>query len=111
MYLEDLYSSESIALDKLLYVGLKYQIKPNERWEPDPGDVERKRRYLINAYHKFKELAERENIENFAEFDNRYAIHYMCEEWFEELIKILEKGGSEDVLRDVCNTYKKMGTQ
>lgn len=111
VYLEDLYSSESIALDKLLYVGLKYQIKPNERWKPDPRDVERKRRYLINAYHKFKELAERENIENFAEFDDRYAIHYMCEEWFEELIKILEKGGSEEVLRDVCNTYKKMGTQ
>lgn len=109
VYLEDLYSSESIALDKQLYLALKRRKGPEARKESKQAVEKRKRRYLTDAYRKFQEIVDREKIGNFADYDNKYSIHYMCAEWLEELIVLLKEDDSDGILKDVRNTCKKMG--
>lgn len=108
VYLEDLYSSESIALDKQLYLALKRRKGLEARKESKQAAAIRKRIYLTSAYKKFQEIVERENIGNFAEYDNKYSIHYMCAEWLDELIELLKEDDSDGILKDVRNTCKKL---
>ncbi|MDE7418533.1 MAG: DUF1186 domain-containing protein [Lachnospiraceae bacterium] len=110
VYLEDLYSSESIELDKMLYLALKHRAIPIWNREPEQVVTKRMRRYLTDAYRKFLEIVEREHIQNFLEYDNKYSIHYLCVEWFSELIDLLKEDDRENVLKDVRETCKKMGT-
>ncbi|MDE5824697.1 MAG: DUF1186 domain-containing protein [Lachnospiraceae bacterium] len=110
VYLEDLYSSESIELDKLLYLALNHRVIPIWNREPEQIVAKRMRRYLTDAYRKFLEIVEREHIQNFSEYDNKYSIHYLCVEWFSELIDLLKEDDRENVLKDVRETCKKMGT-
>lgn len=109
VYLEDLYSSESIELDKLEYLALKHRVIPIWNREPDSVVERRKRRYLTDAYKKFQEIAARENIKDFEEFDSRFSIHYTCVEWFGELMGLLKEDDSEGILKDVRKTCKAMG--
>ncbi|MDE6055420.1 MAG: DUF1186 domain-containing protein [Lachnospiraceae bacterium] len=109
VYLEDLYSSESIELDKMLYLALKQRAIPIWNREPEQVVTKRTRRYLTDAYRKFLEIVEREHIQNFSEYDNKYSIHYLCVEWFSELIELLEDDDRDKILKDVRETCKKMG--
>lgn len=111
VYLEDLYSSESIELDKLLYLALRHRSIPLLKREPGHVVARRKRSYLTDAYKRFVKIVEKEEIQSFSEYDSRYAIHYMCEEWFGELIQLLECEDRDNILGDVRETCKKMGTE
>ena len=110
VYLEDLYSSESIELDKLLYLALNHRAIPIWKREPDQIVAKRKRRYLTDAYRKFLDIVEKEHVQSFLEYDNKYSIHYLCVEWFSELIDLLNEDDRDNVLNDVRETCKKMGT-
>lgn len=111
VYLEDLYSSEMIELDKLLYLALKRRRIPMKKREPDQVVARRKIRYLTDAYRKFLEIVERDQIQSFSEYDSKYSIHYLCEEWLGELIELLEDDDRDNILGDVRETCKKMGTE
>lgn len=109
VYLEDLYSSESIALDKLVYLALKHRIIPMWEREPEQVVVKRKRRYLTEAYNQFVAIVERDQIQSTSEFNSRYAIHYLCEEWLSELVDLLKEDDKDNLLKDVRAFCKKMG--
>lgn len=108
VYLEDLYSTESIEFDKLLYLALRQREIPI--WMKESEDVERqrKRAYLTEAFHRFVKIVEEEKIGDFAEYDSRYAIHYSCDQWMGELWELLEERDEEGIRDDVRETYKKM---
>ena len=111
VYLEDLYSSESIELDKLLYLALNHRVIPMWRAEPERIVAKRRRRYLTDAYRKFLEIVEKEQVQNFLEYDSKYSIHYSCEERFRVLLELLEEEDRDNILSDVRETCKKMGTK
>ncbi len=109
VYLEDLYSAESIAIDKIVYLALRARPMPLGQREPDSVIARRRRRYLTDAYRQFVAIVEREQIQSFSEYDSRYAIHYPCGEWLLELIELLEEDDSEGILKEVRKTCKNMG--
>lgn len=108
IYLEDFYSQESIEIDKLLYLAMKHRVIP--LWEREPKEVatRRERIYLADAYKRFKEFIEREKIASFSEYDDKYAIHYFCDEWIGRLCELLEESDEEGLLGDVREIRQKM---
>lgn len=111
VYLEDLYSSESIEIDKLLYLALRHRAIPIWNRESDTVVAKRKARYLTDAYRKFQEIVAREHIQRFSEYDSKYSIHYPCVEWIGELTGLLEEDDSEGILKEVRKTYQDMGKE
>ena len=109
IYLEDFYGSESIEIDKLLYLALKHRAIPVWRSEPEGVADQRKRVYLTAALKKFMEFVERENIKSFSEYDEKYSIHYFCEEWLGALRELLREKDEEGILNTVCELFDKMG--
>lgn len=109
IYLEDFYSQESIEIDKLLYLALKHRVIPIFQREPQEVVSQRQAVYLTDAFNRFKEIIERENIQSFSEYDSRYSIHYFCEEWTEELCSLLqerEEWGILQQVKKVCERLK-----
>ena len=108
IYLEDFFDSESIEIDKLIYLALKHRPYPIWRKEPDEVVENRTRVYLSEAFLKFAEKAEKENIKTLQAYNDKYAIHYQCEEWLESLLMLLKKSGDKAFHKTVSACYKKM---
>ncbi|MDE6219567.1 MAG: DUF1186 domain-containing protein [Lachnospiraceae bacterium] len=111
VYLEDLYSKEIIEIDKLLYLALKHRVIPIWKREPEQVVANRKRRYLTDAFLKFQEFVEREQIHSFLEYDSKYSIHYPCTQWFDELLELLKEDDRDGILENVRSTFNNMEMQ
>ena len=109
IYLEDYYSHESIAIDKLLYLALKHRAIPLWRREEKSVVYNRRRVYLSAAYGRFRTLLEEEGIKSFQEYDRKHSIHYYCQDWLEVLQELLEKEDPEGILEDVRGLCEDMG--
>ena len=68
----------------------------------------RKRIYLSEAFAKFREKVEKEDIKTFREYDEKYSIHYQCREWMGVLQMLLEKNGDCELLEAVSQCRKNM---
>ena len=107
VYLEDYYDAESIEIDKLLYLGLKHRI--GLIWLRDEKKENiRCREYLKLAFSMFMDKVKRENIKTFEEYDQRFSIHYFCEEWIEKLLKLLQDDGNKTLYHDVKECKREM---
>lgn len=108
IYLEDFYDAESIETDKLLYLALNQ--RPFLIWSREPEEVVHKRKlaYLSEAFSKFSERVEREQISTFQEYDEKYSIHYPCGEWIGTLRELLRENGDRKLGRKVSECCKKM---
>ena len=108
IYLEDFFDSESIEIDKLIYLALNY--RPIPIWQSEAEDAvdNRKRVYLSEAFKKFREKVKREGIKTVREYDEKYSIHYQCREWIEVLQTLLEESGDSELLEDVSQCCKNM---
>lgn len=108
IYLEDFFDSESIEIDKLLYLALMH--RPTPIWQREADEVvnNRKRIYLSEAFAKFKKKIEKEDIKTFQEYDEKYSIHYQCREWLGNLRMLLQKSGDGELLESVTQCCKKM---
>ena len=67
----------------------------------------RKKVYLSEAFSKFLEKTEKEGIKTFQEYDEKYIIHYPCEEWLQVLRSLL-KNDDKDLFDSVTACCKKM---
>lgn len=108
IYLEDFYDSESIEIDKLLYLALMHRPIPIWRREPKEVVENRQRAYLCEAFVKFTEKAQKENIGTFKEYDETYSIHYFCEEWLNVLLALLKKNDDKNLRSAVAKCRRKM---
>lgn len=108
IYLEDCFDSESIEIDKLLYLALRH--RPIPMWQREEEELvdNRKRIYLSEAFAKFGEKVEKEDIKTFREYDEKYSIHYQCREWMGVLQMLLEKNGDCELLEAVSQCRKNM---
>lgn len=107
VYLEDFFDGESIAIDKLIYLALAHRAIPIWKREAEEAVEHRKRVYLSEAFSKFVEKAEKENIKTFQEYDEKYSIHYRCEEWMQVLRSLL-KNEDKALFKSVSAYCKKM---
>lgn len=107
VYLEDFFDEESIEIDKLIYLALMHRAIPIWQKEADEIVENRKRIYLSEAFSKFVEKVEKENIKTFQEYDEKYSIHYPCEEWIQVLQSLL-KNKDKELFNSVSACCKKM---
>ncbi len=108
VYLEDYYDAESIEIDKLVYLALHHRAIPIWHRESEETIEKRKRLYLKEAYAKFVEKAGKEGTETFREYDERYSIHYQCQEWMDVLLQLLKKGDDKELYKEVSSRRRKM---
>ena len=107
VYLEDYYGQESIEIDKLIYLALHHRAVPIWEERPKEGaEGQRKEAYLWQAFVKFDDKMKREGIENVEAYDEKYAIHYKCQEWMPELLALLKKDGKDEQHAAVFQYYK-----
>ncbi|MBD5546472.1 MAG: DUF1186 domain-containing protein [Lachnospiraceae bacterium] len=100
IYLADYFDEESIETDKILYLALMH--RPGLIWRRNiEAEEKRTKEYLYIAFQKCMERMEKEQIPSFAEYDEKYSIHYRCEEWVGELCRLLQE--NNDIER-----YKKV---
>ena len=84
--------------------------RPRPIWiDDDDEDAARKKVYLTEAFSKFTEKVERENIETFDEYDEKYSIHYQCGEWISELETLLDDRGESNLSEMVSACWDRMG--
>ena len=69
---------------------------------------DRQRAYLSEAFSKFVQKIEKENIRTFQEYDEKYSIHYQCEEWLSDLQMLLDEIGDEESAAQISEYCEKM---
>lgn len=106
IYLEDLFDAESIEADRLLYLALMHREIPIWIRESEEAVRNRKKVYLSEAFERFAERVEREQIRTLQQYDEKYSIHYRCEEWLPALLNVLDK--KENLYGKVSACYKEM---
>ncbi len=94
IYLVDYYDEKSIETDKILYLALMN--RPGLIWKRNvEQEKKRAKEYLYLAFQKCRERIEEEQLASVAEYNEKYSIHYQCEEWLGELCRLLRE--SRDV--------------
>ena len=98
IYLEDYFDSESIEIDKQIYLALHHRAIPvwEERKQDQSAIDARNRAYLWNAFCKFEEKMQEEELKTAAEYDEKFGIHYECRDWLGRLLGLLEENGEEE---------------
>jgi len=107
VYLEDYFDSESIAIDKLIYLALKRRVIPIWQAEEISRIQARRKAYLWEAFSNYIKKMKKEGIRTNSEYDKKYSIHYRCSEWLEELLVLLEGNREYDRYEEVLKYYKK----
>ncbi len=107
VYLENYFDAESIEIDKLLYLALKN--RPGLIWLRDEKQEEKRSgEYLSVAFPMFMEKVKKEGIKTFKEYDEKYSIHYFCQDWMMKLFMFLKKSGNKMLLEEVKKCRKEM---
>lgn len=100
IYLEDYFDAASIEIDKILYLALMN--RPGWTWNRNmEAEERREREYLYLAFQKCKARMDSEQIRSFAEYDEKYSIHYLCGEWIGELSRLLENSNDMQAREEV----------
>lgn len=106
IYLADYFDETSIETDKILYLALMN--RPGFIWRRDKeAEEKRTKEYLYLAFQKCMERMEREQIPTIAEYDEKYSIHYRCEEWMGELRGLLQKNNDMERYEQVGKFFKR----
>ena len=100
IYLADFFDETSIEIDKILYLALMN--RPGLIWKRNiEAEEKRTKEYLYIAFQKCMERMEKEQIPSFAEYDEKYSIHYQCEEWIGELCRLLQENNDIERYEEV----------
>lgn len=97
LYLEDFFDKESIEIDTLVYLALKYRSVPIYVKQDETAVASRQRAYLYAAFLKYIEKAAQEGVKTCAQYDEKFSIHFPCKEWLSRLLELLQAQG--DVAR------------
>ena len=110
LYLEDYFDAESIAIDKILYLALKrrpgFHMIRNEKLK-----ALRCGKYLTVAFPMFMDKVKKEDIQTFAEYNQKYSIHYFCEDWIDILIDYAEYYCDKEFYNAVVECYDAMSDE
>jgi len=105
VYLEDYYDQESIEIDTLVYLALMHRPGlPGER-DTNAEKNKRQRMYLQEAFLKYADKCEREDIQSFQSYDSNYMIHYKSKDWVERLADLLKNDSKREEYKKVNNIF------
>lgn len=107
IYLEDYFDSDSIETDKLIYLALKHRPIPIWEQPPDRDQDRRQMVYLREAFSRYSDKMQAENIASNREYDEKYSIHYPCREWLGRFLVLLQDNGDKEEYQQVLEYYKK----
>lgn len=100
IYLADYFDETSIETDKILYLALMK--RPGLIWNRNiEAEEKRAKEYLYLAFQKCMERMEKEQIPSFAEYNEKYSIHYQCEDWIGELCRLLQKSNEIEKYKEI----------
>lgn len=107
IYLEDYFDKESIETDQLLYLALKDRRVSffDTGVSDERRNEERKRAYLLEAFGRFHDRMQKEQIPSIEAYDKKYSIHYLCKEWLAELGALLKKSGDTKERDELLKYY------
>lgn len=108
IYLADYFDAGSIEIDKILYLALRK--RQGFIWNRNlSAEENRTREYLYLAYQKCAARMEEEQIPSFAEYDEKYSIHYRCGEWLNTLRGLLQKNHDAAKQEEVARFISEKG--
>lgn len=108
VYLEDYFEPSGIVIDKILYLALMH--RPGLIWKRDwKAEERRKKEYLYLAFKKCMAKMKEEQIQSFTEYDEKYGIHYQCEEWIGELYRLLQDDNDSERYEEVKSGIEAFG--
>ena len=90
---QSLYSPQAIQIDKPVYEALHKKLRPIWRRRDQEQERLDKIRRLNEALSLFLGVCEEENIISFAEYDERFMIHFRSARWVDALCSMI---GDED---------------
>ena len=70
------------------------------------AEEKRTKEYLYLAFQKCIVRMQEEQIKSFAEYDEKYSIHYRSREWINELLRLLEKNNEAQAYEEVKKWVK-----
>src|SRR5699024_8088596 len=88
--LSDIFDNESIEIDRLVYLALHHRAIPVWGKRDRVKEERIKVNYLQQAFDKFLAKCEKENINSFDVYDDKYKIHYRSNEWVKTLSSKIE---------------------
>lgn len=106
VYLEDRFDSESIEIDKLIYLAIKHRPIPIWNRERTEDVDKRKQAYLWEAFSQYAQKRDREGIQSTREYDEKYSIHYEYDEWMPELLMLLKLSKDQEKYDQVMGYYE-----
>ena len=111
---DELYEKEAVEVDMLAYKALHHRAIP--MWVKRDYEQERlgKINYLNDALQLFLAKCEREHIDSFAAYDERYMVHYRSLEWVGAIINLTEDDdlpGILDIREAAVKTLEKFGVK
>ena len=65
----------------------------------------RKHAYLLEAFDRFRDRMQKEQIPSIEAYDKKYSIHYLCKEWMAELGALLKESGDKKEREELLKYY------
>lgn len=106
IYLDDYFDAESIEIDQMLYIALKQRGGLIFNREDEKTVTARRSYYLWEAFSRLSKKLDREGITT-EEYDQKYAIHYRCREWVDELLDLLKHSREDEKYETVLKYFPK----
>ena len=94
----DYFNEESLVLDRCIYLGMRNPIPiyPTSKDEK----IDTRFRNFIKAYTLFLNKMEEGKFTTFAEFDEKYQVHYHSQEWLEKFESLLLNYEKEELISE-----------
>lgn len=108
VYINHNFDSESINIDKLVYLALHHRAIPIWVNRDKIAENNEKIKYLYKASELFLLKCEKENIESFREYDEKYKIHYRSMKWFKKLEELMEQNNNNNNYYDMILRTKEI---
>ena len=99
----EFYDRRAVEVDQIAYRGMK---KLRRRRRVDRKSFAEARKLLWQAFERFRKVCEDEGLETPEDYDRRYKMHYLCAEWLEELLSLLDEGEQYEAVKAVLSAQK-----
>ena len=103
--LEQDYDPESILIDVFLYMAMNHEVMDSIF----ATDTERldSLKLFDHALQLFKQKYENEQLSSLREYDQKYGIHFRCEEWMQKYQHLIEVYKPNSDMQEVLEAYYK----
>ena len=103
--LEQEYDRESILIDVYLYMAMSHEVL-DSMMATDKERID-SLKLFDHALQLFKQKYEKEQLSSLEEYDQKYGIHFRCEEWMRKYRNLMEAHKPYSDMQEVLDVYYK----